>query len=189
MVKMRKDVYMNTLNDILESYLRPGFKKIMVINGHGGGTEWWIREVVQRLIEERKSLIWPEWNIPSDAQVVVIYWLSFLGEFAQTELKEIFKERDDRDWHGEEIETALQLHLRPELVDMSKAKPDSPPTKKVKFAPYCISNWHRQFIVTGYYKNSTISNDLTLATKKTGEKIFKLAVEKISEFVKEFASE
>lgn len=44
-------------------------------------------------------------------------------------------------------------------------------------------------LVARYYKNGTTFNDPTLATKETGEKIFKLAVEKISEFVKEFTSE
>ncbi len=178
-------MYMNALNDILESYFRAGFKKIIVINGHGGGSEWWIREVIQRLnLGQRKSLIWPDWNIPSDARVVALDWPTFLGEFAQQELKGIFKGRDDRDWHGGEIETALQLYLRPELVNMSEAKPDPPSTKKAKFAPYCLSNWHRQFIIAGYYKKGIKCEDPTFATKETGEKIFKLAVEKISEFVK-----
>ncbi|HID94737.1 MAG TPA: creatininase family protein [Candidatus Latescibacteria bacterium] len=185
MVKMRKEVYMEALNDILESYLRTGFKKVVVVNGHGGATERWIPQVIDRLNTKRSS-IWPDWHIPGDAQVVGFCWISFLGEFAREELKKIFKGRTDRDWHGGEIETSLQLYLRPELVDMSKAKADPAP-KQCRFAPCSLSTWHRQFIIDGYYKPGTICNDPTLATKETGEKVFNLAVEKIGEFIREFS--
>ncbi len=186
MQKIRKDIYLEALNDVLESYLRAGFKKVVVVNGHGGGTEKWIPQVIEKL-NTKESSIWPDWKIPDDAQVVGFCWISFLGEFAQEELKEIFGGRPDRDWHGGETETALQLYLRPELVDMSKAKADPPP-KESKFAPCSLSTWHRQFIIDGYYKPGTISNDPTLATAETGKKVFDLAVGKISEFIKELVS-
>ena len=187
MVKIRKEVYMEVLNDVLESYLRAGFKKVVVVNGHGGGTEKWIPQVIEKLNTKRSS-IWPDWRIPDDAQVVGFCWISFLGEFARDELREILGGREDRDWHGGEIETALQLYLRPELVDMSKAEADPPP-KEVKFAPCSLSTWHRQFIIDGYYKPGTICNDPTLATAETGKKVFDLAASKIGEFIKEFVGE
>lgn len=186
MMKIRKEIYMEVLNDVLESYLRAGFKKVVVVNGHGGGTEKWIPQVIEKL-NAKKSSIWPDWSIPEDAQVVGFCWISFLGEFARQELNEIFAGRVDRDWHGGEIETALQLYLRPELVDMNRAKADPPP-REVKFAPCSLSTWHRQFIIDGYFKPGSICNNPTLATRETGEKVFKLVVEKICEFISEFAA-
>lgn len=192
-IKMRKEVYMDALNDLLESYLRGGFKKIVVVNGHGGGTERWIPQVIDKL-NSKKSSIWPDWQIPQDAHVVGFAWISFLGEFAREELKEIRKSPPGSDWHAGDVETALQLFLHPDLVDMTKAR-KGPMWIPSKFAPTdLMESWHYQFIIDGYYGKwksgevDAISGDPTLATKELGEKMFNLAVRKISEFVQEFAS-
>ena len=83
-VNIRKETFIQALNDLLESYLRGGFKKIIVINGHGGGTERWIPNVIDKL-NEKKSSIWPDWKIPMDAWVIGFNWVSFIGEYAREE--------------------------------------------------------------------------------------------------------
>jgi creatinine amidohydrolase len=192
-VKMRREVYMDALNDILETYLRSGFKRIIVVNGHGGGTERWIPQVIDRINWTKKSLIWPDWRIPADAQVYGFCYISFLGEFAAEELAQIRKNPLGSDWHAGDMETSLQLYLHPDLVDMSKAKKGWTYIS-TKYAPSDLANWHRQFIIDGYYppavrgEEEGISGDPTLSSKELGEKIFELAVTKIAEFVKEVAS-
>ena len=186
-IKMRKEVYMDALNDILETYLRGGFKKIVVANGHGGGTEKWIPQVIERINQTKISLIWPDWRIPQEAQVVGFCYISFLAEFAREELAKILGDRLDFCWHAGEIETSLQLYLNPDLVDMSKAEKPKSKRKSFKFAPSSLFTFHRQFIIDGYHQEGSIVNDPTVATKELGEEIFKLAVGKISEFIEEFA--
>ncbi|MBS7612864.1 hypothetical protein KEJ48_01245 [Candidatus Bathyarchaeota archaeon] len=108
-----------------------------MINGHGGGTERWIPQVIDRINWTKKSLVWPDWSIPVDAQVYGFCYIS------------------------------------------------------TKYAPSDLVNWRRQFIIDGYYppavkgEEDGISGDPTLSSKELGEKIFELAVSKISEFVKE----
>ena len=191
-VRTRPDMFAGVLNDILESYLRAGFRKIVVVNGHGGGTELVIPEVVRRL-NSKVASIWTEWQIPAEAMVVQFCWWVFLAEFAREELERIRGKDVSLDWHGGDIETSLQIYLRPELVDMSKAKRGLTFSRDVKFSYHDLADWHRQYVVEGYPGQvipgqlDSISGDPTTASKEKGEAIFSLAVEKISEFVREFA--
>lgn len=192
-VRTRPDVFASALNDILESYLRAGFRRILVVNGHGGGTELVIPEVVRRL-NNKVASVWTEWQIPPDAMVVQFCWWVFLAEFAREQLEQIRGKEVSLDWHAGDIETSLQLYLRPHLVDMSKAKRGITFSRDVKFSYHDLADWHRQYVVEGYPASVTpgeievIGGDPTAASKDKGEAIFNLAVEKISEFVREFAS-
>jgi creatinine amidohydrolase len=192
-IRTRPDVFASALNDILESYLRGGFRKIVVVNGHGGGTELVIPEVVRRL-NSKVASIWRDWQIPAEAKVVQFCWWVFLAEFAREELERIRGKEVSLDWHGGDIETSLQLYLRPDLVDMSKAKRGSTFSREVKFSYHDLADWHRQYVVEGYPAEvlpgdlDMIGGDPTTASREKGEAIFNLAVEKVSEFIREFAS-
>jgi len=192
-IRTRPDVFASALNDILESYLRAGFRKIVVVNGHGGGTELVIPQVVRRLNSKTAS-VWPDWQIPGEARIVQFCWWVFLAEFAREELERIRGKEVSLDWHGGDIETSLQLYLRPDLVDMTKAKRGSTFSREVKFSYHDFADWHRQYVVEGYPGEvlagdlDAISGDPTAASREKGEALFNLAVEQISEFVREFAS-
>jgi len=121
-VRIREDIFKEALNDVLESYLRSGFKRIAIVNGHGGGTEWVIADVIHRLSWSRESKLWPGWRIPEDSKVVTFEYFAFLEVFASAEMSEIRKTPAGSDWHAGDIETALQLYLHPELVHMDMAK-------------------------------------------------------------------
>lgn len=189
---MREEVFKEALNDILESYLRSGFKRIVVVNGHGGGTEWMIPPVVHKL-NRKISSYWQDWRIPDDARVVTFMWLAFLEVFAGDELARIRQNPPGADWHAGDIETALQLYLHPHLVDMTKAKRGNIYQSK-RFAPHDLGrNWFWQYIIAGYWSKGQpgevegISGDPSLATPELGERVLDLAATKIAEFVREFA--
>jgi len=193
-VRMREGVFKDALNDVLESYLRSGFKRIAVVNGHGGGTEWMIVDVVHRLIWSRESKLWPDWRIPDDAKVVTFEYFAFLEVFASDEMSEIRRNPPGSDWHAGDIETALQLYLHPDLVHMDRAKRGGM-LRPSKFAPHDLGrNWFWQYIIAGYYDGfepgevEGITGDPSLATPKLGEDVYRLAVKKIAEFVREFAT-
>jgi creatinine amidohydrolase len=195
-IRMRKEVYMDVLTDIFETYLRSGFKRIIVINGHGGGTEKMIPQAIRRA-NWAKSEMWPEWQKPKDARIFGFTWISFLAQFARDELMKIRKSPLGSDWHAGDIETSLQLHLHPDLVDMKKAKKGIMNIPS-KFAPSDFANYNLLFIMHGYYADNDeeeleasyneVGGDPTLASRELGEKIFKLAVKKIVEFIQEVAS-
>ncbi|MCS7254325.1 MAG: creatininase family protein [Armatimonadota bacterium] len=190
---MREEVFKEALNDILESYLRGGFRRIVVVNGHGGGTEWIIPQVIQKL-NRKVSSIWRDWQIPDDARIVTFEWTAFLEVFAQDELAKIRTNPPGSDWHAGDIETSIQLYLHPELVDMSRAKVGHR-YKKSSFSAHDLGrNWFWQYIIAGspYVGGEGgevegVSGDPTLATEELGEKILNVAAEKIAEFIREFS--
>ena len=191
---MREEVFKEALNDILESYLRSGFRRIVVISGHGGGTEWMIPQVVRKL-ESKVSSIWKDWRIPDDAKVVGFTWMAFLEVFAAEELREIRANPPGSDWHAGDIETSIQLYLHPELVDISKARIGHR-FRRSSFSAHDLGrNWFWQYIIAGspYIGGERgevegISGDPTLATPELGERVLELAASKIAEFIKEFAA-
>ena len=187
---IRKEVFIAALNDVLEGYLRGGFTKIVVINGHGGGPERWLPGMVDRLNEEKTSLVWPGWKIPADARVISLSWWVFMGEFAAQELRDI----PLKGTHAGEIETSLQLYLHPELVDMKKAQRGFI-KEATKFGRQNLFESQRSFVIDGYpfppKRKGLVDKvwgDPTKASVELGEKLFKLAVDKLSEMVTEFDS-
>ncbi len=208
-INIREDVFCEALNDILETYLRAGFKRIVVINGHGGGTEHMIPSVIRKL-NRKVSSVWPDWRIPDDAQVVGFAWFPFLATYALDELRAIRptgpvgdeavakgeKTPLGADWHAGDMETALQLHLNPELVDTERAKSGAMPKPELnEFAPVDLAeSWQRQYIIEGYGalreagEEPAIAGDPTLATPELGARLLDLAVTKIGEFVRELAA-
>ncbi len=191
---LRKEIFKEVLNDHLLSYLRGGFKKIVLISGHGGGTHIWIPEVVRNLRKRVADMNWSgDWQVPADARVITFNWLAFLAEFAASECARIRKNPGGSDWHGGDVETALQLYLRPELVDMSQAKKGTI-QRPTRFGASDIFNWNRQLVIEGYPSKSDpgevdrVYGDPTLATRELGRRVYRLAVRKMAELVEEFAS-
>jgi creatinine amidohydrolase len=191
-MKCRKETFKELLSDFLESYLRHGFKRILIINGHGGGTQLWIPEVVRYLRRDLPKLGYKDdWKVPADARVTVFSWIALLGEFARPELEAIRKSPLGSDWHGGDVETSLQLYLRPHLVHMDKARKGTTRVPS-KFGTCDINDWHREYIIPNFPAKSIegeqpcVWGDPTLATPELGKAVYDLAVSKIAEFVQEF---
>ncbi len=191
-IQMREPVFKDALGDILESHLRSGFRRIVVGNGHGGGAEWWIRDVIWRLISGRFCL-YPDWKPAQPWRVVCLEWWCLVSEFAGEELARIRPRPPANDNHGGDIETALQMHLHPELVDRTKIKPGAR-SRPSTFAPDDLSTWHRQFIISGYFARweggevPAIGGDATTATPELGRAVFELAARTLWDFLREFAA-
>jgi creatinine amidohydrolase len=96
------------LLDIAESVLRAGVKKLVLLNSHGGNSPL-ISQVALELRARHGVLAvtcsWSRFGYPD-------------GLFGDDELRHGI--------HGGEIETSLMLALRPDLVDMSRAKNFTP---------------------------------------------------------------
>lgn len=193
-IRMREDVFLEALGDVVESYIFGGFKRIVLVNGHGGGTEWMLPRLVHRL-NRRQSHLFPDRQLPEGVRVVTFMWLALLEVFAQDELMEARgNPQGCADWHGGDVETGLQLYLRPELVDMTKARPGNR-YQPLEFAPYDIGHsWYWQYILAGYIPGPAqpgemigISGDPSRATPELGRRVLDLAAEVMGRFVREFA--
>ena len=111
-VAITNETFGRVLRELLESWARGGFKRIVVVNGHGGGAEQTITQVVYSMRNERRSVIWPDWEIPLDDKVVGFVWFALVGEFARDELEEIRTNPPGSAHHAGDVETSLQLYLK-----------------------------------------------------------------------------
>jgi creatinine amidohydrolase len=101
--------------DLLEStcdeIARNGFKKIVIINGHGGNPQL-IRYFIQTRLEKQRDYAIYFFEPSSDS--------SFKKKFS-----ELHKSYAPDDAHAGETETSSLLYLRPDLVEMDSASNES----------------------------------------------------------------
>lgn len=170
-ISLRFDTLVSVACDVCRSIWAHGFRKIVLLNGHGGNTAL-LNAVAGRLVEERVFV------------ASVTYWTPIAAE-----LREIAAGPLGTMSHACEMETSIQLYLRPELVEMAEAfaAPVQPLTSfffKDFRAPGSV-------VYTMDFKIDSVDGvrgDPTIATAATGERIIAAAVAKIAQFVKEFAA-
>ena len=104
-VGMHSDTFYRMICDICADIKDQGFKRIAVIQGHGGIF------VMNPVVREMNAKHNPDLFV-AKLDVMEVCWTAF---HAQSLLEA------PMGVHAEEIETSLMLHLHPELVDMSKA--------------------------------------------------------------------
>lgn len=90
---------------------RNGFKKIVIINGHGGNPQL-IRFFIQSQLEKRRDY-------------AVYFFEPGQDEDYRNKLKQLHKSNAEGDQHAGERETSTLLYLRPDLVKMDKAADES----------------------------------------------------------------
>ena len=139
-----------------------GFKKLVIINGHGGNTfKTYVRDLAKK---------YPDFTV-----IVVDWW-------AIVPTKDYFEETPDE--HGGEQETSVLLHYRPDLVKMEQAGdgkviplPMESINNKVGWLP---RNW-------GVVSEDTGIGNPKKSTAEKGEKYAKAVVEKIANLLVELA--
>src|SRR4051794_34594024 len=101
--------------DLLEAtcdeIARNGFKKIVIINGHGGNPEM-IRYFIQTRLEKQKNYAVYFFEPPADSAY-------------RKNLTALHKSPEATDQHAGERETSALLYLRPDLVKLDSAKNES----------------------------------------------------------------
>ena len=111
-MSLSTETYYRVLHDLLESLIVGGFRRIFVINGHGGNNEL-IQLAARDLVLAHPANIAAAsyWTVGAEA-------LAAAQATATTELP----------GHSGEFETSVMLALRPELVrDPRPDRPDAPP--------------------------------------------------------------
>jgi creatinine amidohydrolase len=104
-------VYEAMLVDLLEPLLRDGFRRVMLLNGHGGNIDP-LHVALRRL----------DTMFPTALLTGAAYW-----ELAEPELAALCRGPRKSVGHACEIETSMMLHLRPELVRRELIRDDPSP--------------------------------------------------------------
>jgi creatinine amidohydrolase len=176
-VPIRSDSLKQFVKDVITGLANNGFKKIIVVNGHG--QQWVYVGALHELALETKAFI-----------AVATWW-----ELIKDTISEVC---ETHFVHADETETSLALYLYPELVDMSKAGKESAPSiidKKWFSGPVGLleeggfpgHNITHSYSQVEVYKLG-ILGDATKATSEKGEKLVNAVVGKLSEFIEELKS-
>jgi len=157
--------------DVVKSVAYHGFKKIIIVDGHGSN-EHLLEFVARRAILETDSLC------------ASFLWVNLV--------KEKFQEIRESSFpggaaHACELETSTYLHLAPSKVQMDKAVNEiGVPKSKfhwvdlISSGPVSIVEW------TSSLTKSGVTGEALKATPEKGKTIFEEAVKKLLELVAEF---
>lgn len=108
-VSMGNDTYARVVADMLESLIGSGFRRILLLNGHGGNrvpAHAAMYEVQMRHRERR------------DLWLAMTAWFDLVRE----QIAALPELEQGRVRHACEVETSMVLHVRPELVCMELAR-------------------------------------------------------------------
>ena len=155
-ITLQLETQIDLLSDICRSIYASGFRRIILLNGHGGNQAPII--AIATKISEENIFVAP-----------ITYW-----NLVPEELHEI-AEDDVSIGHGGELETSLMLYLRPHLVDWER-KEDEPMGARPKlFGPE-----RRQETRSG------VMGMASLATAEKGERLFKAVAAELATLVRDY---
>jgi len=150
------ETYMAVLCDVCRSLKANGFERMIMLNGHGGNVAP-TQAVSVKLAQED---VWA---------LHITYW-----HMVDDEIK-AWGESDDTIGHGGEWETSLQLYLRGQMIALDKRTPNG------------LRPWFDNPLVGRFAKwperrreaDEGVMGDPFKASAEKGERLFKLAVERL----------
>jgi creatinine amidohydrolase len=172
-VTLRSQTFLAAVQDVVESVLRQGVRRVLILNGHGGNVS---------SLDVAASRLGEAWHGKARIATATYFHLAAArqGEFRQSESGGM--------GHACEFETSVQLALHPELVDMAAAvscypRPPSARQSTDLFGTSTVRSYHD-------FKDLSASGTLGdpgLASREKGETILRICVEELRAFLKEFA--
>lgn len=161
--------------DVTGSVARHGFTHILIVNGHGSNAS--IADLAARRVVLESGIICGA--ISPNAAID--------PTLSEPTLSQMRRSTPGGIAHAGEYETAMMLHLRPDLVAMDKAIHEMGQMKLEYF------NWdHAEPSILGWQdwwsrmSASGICGDPTVATAEFGAALFETTVENLGRFVREF---
>ncbi|MFN8445986.1 MAG: creatininase family protein [Caldilineaceae bacterium] len=166
-IHIEPEVFINFCLNITKSVAYHGFKKILLVNGHGSNTPL-IDLVARKTVLETDSICG-----------ALGYFPLAMEAFNQVKDTAVMA-------HADEFETSLYLHLAPERVQMDKAGKGDDVMGKYVSSDSVYSNPVRFNDYWGRWTNLGVHGDATTATAEKGKAIFEGAVSGLIEVVKEW---
>jgi creatinine amidohydrolase len=162
------------LDKTCEEISRNGFKKIILVNAHGGNQSWLANFVRMQLDSKRDYIVYQCPHV--------------FGPKSDKAISELKERTKDFGGHGSSYETAVGLYLFPETVKMDKILPpdNGRPMKRLKELDECSvktpMSWYANYPehIAGYGGE---------ATKEDGENICNAIAEDIAGIIRKVKSD
>ncbi len=164
--------FINYVVDIGKSLAHHGFRKILLVNGHGSNVPF--MDIAARTITNK-----------TEAICALVSWWTLIPQDVLKKVRE--SEFPGGMAHGCELETSVMLHLRPDLVQMEKAEKDMH-FESSNFiwwdlqhpSPVTFQEWFSRYSKTG-----TVG-DPTKATAEKGRIVCDAVISRLSELLVEW---
>jgi creatinine amidohydrolase len=172
--------YINTVKRICECLLLHGFKKIVILNGHGGNSDLLFTAISDVYYDHEDPNIF----------LMLVNW----GDLALDVITEVTEAPTGLATHAEEIETsvAMALDVPVDLGLARKGYPKSPMPNYIAY-DYFRKTQSQAWMRFAWPRYRDIAQDgsvgdPTKATREKGERIVKTAVDRFAEMLKEIKS-
>jgi creatinine amidohydrolase len=163
------ETFLAVVSDLCGNLVQHGFRRLLVVNGHGGNSGL-VRESVQQLANREPVLA-----------AAVDYW-----DLADEAASEVRESPAGGMSHACEFETSLMLHLRPESVRHELVRREIP---EPRFPSELHDLLHSSAVTTGWRTDDLSSSGVLgapdLATAEKGERLFETCVEALSQLIRE----
>lgn len=167
-ISLSVETLLQLLKDVVESVIKSGFKKIFLLNSHGGNGE--IIRIAMKDLHEQYSTHYIG---------AASYW-----EVAQDTLT-VFKEKNDvfDVGHAGQFETSIMMAVEEQYVDLAKLQKGDPNRQEValEFPAYVLLTPNNIWETMDGF-----SDDPTLATKQFGERIIQIVSDEVSNILQLF---
>ena len=169
------NTFITVVEELGESLVHHGFRRILILNSHGGNHD--PIKVAARNIADRTGV----------AVAAASYWNMAADDLAFAQDNEV----DAIPGHGDSFETAMMLALRPEMVRIEAMRPGAPDAGKKGI--YFTKRLRREPLVhlpqqAGLVTPDGWGADPTKGTVEKGERYVELIVNRLAEFIREFAA-
>jgi creatinine amidohydrolase len=175
-ISLRNDTYVHVLIDIVEDLIAHGFRRIFLLNSHGGNVTPGNTALYEVQLRHRDL---------QDLWLVLGSWFTLAGP--QVAAIESLKQKHVT--HSCELETSMILRLRPELVRLDAARGANIPFPSVFWS--ADSSGPSRVAVPRMFEQITATGALGHpedATVAKGEELFAVTVREVVAFVREFAA-
>ncbi len=171
-VTLRAETLMAVAEDVVASVVKHGFKRILVVNGHGGNGG--VIDVLASTLGHKHY---------GQARIVTLTYFAL----ARDSIAALRQSKTGGMGHACEFETSLIQHLRPELVKIDRARTTYPdPGSRYLTTDLIGSQAVRVYHDFGDLSPTGTLGDPSLASAEAGQAFFDGSVTALASFIEEF---
>lgn len=166
-ITLRPRVFIDLLRDICGCMHHHGFRRMVLLNGHGGN-----RASLEVLGQELYAEMGFSVNL-------IVYW-----DLVPELVKSLKKSKSKGMGHSGELETSLMLYLAPHLVDLG-ALPDGFRSDRLQRSKFIAADGLKRYVNIKEYSEIGVDGFPAAASAKDGELFYQSVLNELDRVVRE----